>query len=83
MIRLGLDNCKICLDTTTLFFVFDRERSQQFISSENGLRLYLAHAIIETNKVLQITDACIRPPRFSLVIFIRIFLKENDVNILI
>ena len=31
--------------------------------------------------MLQFTDACIR--RFALVIFIRIFLKENDVNILI
>ena len=82
MIRLGLDNCQMCLNMTFLFFVLDRERSQQFIGSENGLRLYWVHAIIWTNKVLQFTDAYIRR-RPALVIFIRIFLTENDVNILI
>ena len=60
----------------------NRERRQQFIGSDNGLRLYWAHVITQTNKVLEFTDACIRR-RFALVIFIRIFLKENDANILI
>ena len=72
----------MCLNITFLFLVLDRERSQQLIGPENGFKLYWAHAILQTNKVLQFTDGCISRC-FALVIFIRIYLKENDVNILI